>query len=309
MAVWVGTSGDLVADRRLAYAEGLANAGDLSAAIEVLSGALERVPGWAAGWFRLGEWHAAMGDSNAAAEAWEAAVRADPADVLGAGLKRDLARAATAGGAMPAAFVETLFDQYAERFDAALVERLDYRVPGLLAGAIDRVCPGRRFAHAMDLGCGTGLMGAAIRDRVDRLAGVDISAAMLAQAQAKGLYERLDKADLGALPVEARAYDLILAADVFAYLGGLEQILGWCAASLAPGGLVAFSVEAGEGARPVLRESRRFAHSPAYLAEVLAAAGLPVLAMQPAVLRKDRGEDIHGLVVLAAAPDAALPRK
>lgn len=302
MAVFAGTSGDLVADRRLAYAQALAESGDLSAAIEVLAGALEIVPGWAAGWFCLGEWHQAAGDAAAAVAAWEAALAADPADALGAGLKRDLARAVPLTEAMPSAFVETLFDQYADRFDAALVERLDYRAPELLAEALESAHPGRRFASVMDLGCGTGLMGAAIRGRAGHLAGVDISSAMLAQAQAKGLYDRLEKQDLTLLPPEPARHDLILAADVFAYLGALEQIVGWCAAALAPGGVLAFSVEAEDQAPLTLRESRRFAHSPAYLDEVLRAAGLSVLAMQPAVLRKDRGEDIHGLIVLAAAP-------
>src|SRR5690606_11360148 len=36
----------------------------------------------------------------------------------------------------PSAFVETLFDQYADTFDAALVEKLAYRVPALLSEAI-----------------------------------------------------------------------------------------------------------------------------------------------------------------------------
>ena len=302
MAVFAGTSGDLVADRRLAYAEALAESGDLPAAIEVLAGALDKVPGWAAGWFRLGEWHQAAGDTAAAVAAWEAALAADPADVLGAGLKRDLARAVPLTEAMPSAFVETLFDQYADRFDTALVERLDYRAPELLADALDAAHPGRRFASVMDLGCGTGLMGAAIRGRAGHLAGIDISAAMLAQALAKGLYDRLDKQDLTTLAPEPARHDLILAADVFAYLGALEQIVGWCASALMPGGVLGFSVESEDSAPLTLRESRRFAHSPAYLDEVLRAAGLAVLAMQPAVLRKDRGEDIHGLIVLAAAP-------
>lgn len=302
MAVWAGTSGDLVADRRLGYAEALAETGDLPAAIEVLSGALERVPGWAAGWFRLGEWHQAAGNPDAAVAAWEAALAADPADVLGAGLKRDLARAVPLTEAMPSAFVETLFDQYADRFDAALVERLDYRAPDLLAAALDDAQPGRRFASVMDLGCGTGLMGAAIRARAAHLAGIDISAAMLAQAQAKDLYDRLEKHDLTSLAPEPARHDLILAADVFAYLGALEQILGWCTAALAPGGVLAFSVESEDSAPLTLRESRRFAHSRAYLDEALRAAGLSLLGLHPAVLRKDRGADIHGLIVLAAAP-------
>ena len=44
--------------------------------------------------------------------------------------------------------------------------------------------PGERIA---DLGCGTGLAGAAFRPLVRRLAGVDLSPAMVAQARAKSM--------------------------------------------------------------------------------------------------------------------------
>ncbi len=293
MAAWGASSGDLIVDRRFAFAEGLAAAGDLAAAIELLAEALTITPGWAAGWFRLGEWHREAGDRDAACEAWERALVLDPADTLGAGLKRDLARRVPVAEAMPAAFVEALFDQYAANFDTALVDKLEYRAPELLRAALG----GRRFARAMDLGCGTGLAGEAFRAQVGWLAGCDLSAAMLAQAQAKAVYDRLDKQDLATLEI-GESYDLILAADVFVYLGALERIVAWCAGSLAPGGVLAFTVERGE-APLVLRESRRFAHSRDYLQGVLAAAGFTQVELAEAALRKDRGVDIQGFVVVA----------
>ena len=296
MSAWGSSSGDLIVDRRFDYAEGLAAAGDTAAAVALLAETMALAPGWPAGWFRLGEWYEALGEAAAAAESWDRALEADPADRLGAGLKRDLARRVPVAEAMPAAFVEALFDQYAPSFDAALVDKLDYRAPGLLRAAL----AGRRFGRAMDLGCGTGLAGEAFRDAVDWLAGCDIAAAMLGQAQGKRLYDRLEKTDLAELVV-GETYDLILAADVFVYLGALERIVAWCAGSLAPGGVLAFTVEAVEaGEAPVvLRESRRFAHSAAYLAEVLRAAGFTDLRLVEAPLRKDRGAEIRGYVVVA----------
>lgn len=294
MASWAASSGDLIVDRRFDFAEGLAESGDLDGAVALLAEALERTPGWAAGWYRLGEWHEALGALEAACDAWEKAMAADPSDMLGAGLKRDLARKVPMVEAMPAAFVEALFDQYAEKFDTALVDKLGYRAPWLLRDALG----GRRFARAMDLGCGTGLAGEAFRGAVDWLEGCDLSAAMLGQAQAKGLYDRLEKADLAALEVGPR-YDLILAADVFVYLGALERIVAWCAGSLEPGGVLAFTVEAGE-APLTLRESRRFAHSAGYVDGVLQAAGFTTVTREEAVLRQDRGADIRGFVVVAS---------
>src|SRR5690349_10062613 len=126
------SSGDLLADRRASYAEMLLEGGDAAAAADLMRDALALAPGWAAGWFRLGEMLEMAGRAPEAEDAWREALRLDPQDRMGAALKLGLT-ASTAGlVAPPSAFVETLFDQYAGEFDAALVERLGYRVPELL---------------------------------------------------------------------------------------------------------------------------------------------------------------------------------
>jgi Predicted methyltransferase (contains TPR repeat) len=195
---------------------------------------------------------------------------------------------------MPSAFVETLFDQYAPGFEEALVEKLDYRAPQLLAAEL-----ARPFGRVLDLGCGTGLMGLELREGAAWLEGWDISAEMLREAEAKGIYDRLEKRDLSALEPAFEAWDLITAADVFAYLGALEQIVGWVAAALAPGGRFAFTVEAHDGAEAyVLRESRRYAHAETHLNALMSEAGFET-RIRRAVLRRDRGAPIEGLVVQA----------
>ncbi|MBS0126610.1 class I SAM-dependent DNA methyltransferase [Thetidibacter halocola] len=293
-------SGDPAADRRAAFAETLAQMGDHAAAIEVMEGALALTPGWAAGWFVLGTYLEAAGRTADAAAAWDRAVHSDPADPLGAGVKRDLVRKVPVVESLPPAFVETLFDQYAPRFEHALVEKLSYRGPDLLLDAL-RAAGFRHAAHAMDLGCGTGLMGVALRPFCDRLDGMDLSRAMLAKAEAKRVYDQLDKRDIGTLELDGALHDLIVAADVFIYLGALERVIGWCAGSLAPGGWLAFTVE--EGQDPItLRDSRRFAHSRDYVAGLLAEAGFVETAMVPCVLRQDRGQDVASLCVTARAP-------
>src|SRR4051794_36790591 len=160
------SSGDLIADRRADYAEMLFGSGDHAAAAELMLGALELVPGWTLGWFRLGEMHEAAGSLDAAAEAWRTTLKLDPDDQAGAGLKLQLIGRAPPSSGPPSAFVEALFDQYAGTFDQSLVEKLGYRVPELLFDAI--MASGRsRFSHAVDLGCGTGLMGEKLRPLCD----------------------------------------------------------------------------------------------------------------------------------------------
>jgi predicted TPR repeat methyltransferase len=286
------SSGDLIADRRADYAEALLPE-DPVAASDLYRQALDLVPDWAAGWFRLGEirrTHALAG----AAEAFEAALIADPQDRLGASLSLDLLRDRSLADAMPSAFVETLFDQYAKGFEQSLVEKLDYRAPQLLARGVPD-----GLGRVLDLGCGTGLMGLELRDRCQWLEGWDISAEMLREAQSKAIYDRLEKRDLTLLDAQGGQWDLIAAADVFAYLGALEQIVGWVAQALRPAGRFAFTVELHDGEDAyVLRDSRRYAHSPQHLAALLDEAGFDA-TLQHGVLRQDRDAPIWGLVVQA----------
>ena len=295
------SSGDSAADRRAEFAEALVCEADFDGAIETLRGALDLAPAWAAGWYRLGEVYELAGAMAAAVEAYDRAAALDPADPFGAGLKRALLLNAPVTESMPPAFVELLFDQYAPRFEKALVGGLNYRGPAVLMEALRR--DGFAFAaSAMDLGCGTGLMGEVLRPACARLEGLDLSAGMLRQARAKGIYDQLDKADIAALELSAKRFDLIVAADVFIYLGALERVVGWCAGSLLPGGRLAFTVERCEDGDIALRETRRFAHSRDYLEGLLSLAGFSHISLMDCVLRTDQGRDVAALCVTARAP-------
>lgn len=294
------SSGDLTADRRADYAEMLFGSGEPGAAAEVMIGALELAPGWALGWFRLGEFHEGANAMLAAVEAWRMAQKLDPADRAGASLKLALAGAEAGADAPPSAFVEALFDQYAPKFDHALVEALGYRVPELLLDAIVASAPGWRFGLALDLGCGTGLMGKRLRPICERLEGFDISAEMLKKARAKGIYDRLEKADLQEFFYAGPPADLIVAADVFMYVGALDAIFARVAGLLGPDGLFAFSVEKLAGSDGfVLQPSRRYAHTESYVRAALDRAGLQPLSLAEATIRQDRREPVAGLIVVA----------
>ncbi len=293
------SSGDLVADKRADYAEMLFESGDLVAAATLMADVLDLVPGWAAGWFRLGEMREATGEIAGAIEAWTETLRVDPEDRFGASLKLELAGAAHRIDAPPSAYIAALFDQYAERFDKALVESLDYQVPELIGRALGAVGP-TAYAYVVDLGCGTGLMGDRLRQTASFIDGYDISAGMLRKAETKGVYDRLSQQDLQTFnPADLKA-DLVVAADVFLYLGALERIVAAAARICIDGGLFAFSAERHDGSEPMmLRPSRRFAHSPTYLRNVLLRSGFEILSLESHFIRMDRGEPIEGLIVVA----------
>jgi predicted TPR repeat methyltransferase len=301
------SSGDLIADRRYEFARDLEARGDISGARDLLAQALERAPHFAAAWFALGEIKNKAGDTDGAIAAFHKAREADAEDRHGASLQ--LARLGDGDGAMPAAYVRALFDQYAPDFDRALGEGLSYRAPALLLAAIAAACKdcGRemRFGSMLDLGCGTGLAGAAFRAHVDRLIGVDLSPGMIAQAHAKALYDRLIVGDIMQfLAAEAQAqHHLVIAADVFAYVSDLAPITAAVARVLAPGGLFAFTTETqtetDDGAGGSLGATLRYAHSAAHVRAALADTGLHLLALTAQSTRTEKGLAVPGLLAVA----------
>lgn len=302
------SSGDVIADRRAGYAKMLAESGDHAAAADLMAQALDIVPGWAAGWDLLGSYAEKSGNIAGAISAWRHVEALDDAGVFGAGLKLAAHGAGRAADGTAVSYVEALFDQYAPQFEQALVERLGYRVPEMLDALVNqemaRLGIGG-FARALDLGCGTGLMGQQLRAKVAYLEGVDVSAAMIAEAARGASYDRLEKAELVAfLSGRAPSADLVTAADVFIYCGALPPVLAAVVPAMMPGGLLAFSLEAHDGDEPVfLRASLRYAHGVAATRQALDEAGLEVLRFELATLRQDRGTPIEGMLVVARKPD------
>jgi predicted TPR repeat methyltransferase len=299
------SSGDLLVDRRYGFAIELAARGDRDGAIDVLQQAVEQAPNFASAWFALGDLREASSDHLAAREAFRRAHAADPDDRHGAGLR--LARLdARVPDTMPLVYVRALFDQYAPRFDAAL-EGLSYRAPALLLAAITDHCARRgrrsRFGTVLDLGCGTGLAGAAIRPVCDWLVGVDLSPTMVVKAREKGLYDRLEVAEIGAFMAADRAaasrYHLILAADVLPYVCDLAPIVGQAVSLLEPGALFGFTVETHAGDGVVLGEKLRYAHAEAFVRSAIVSAELVLHSLEHVSTRREGGVPVASLVVVA----------
>ncbi|SCY91273.1 class I SAM-dependent methyltransferase [Rhizobium sp. NFACC06-2] len=305
------SSGDVIADRRADYARMLAESGDFPAAAELMEQALELAPRWTAGWFRFGEYHEKAGETEKAVVAYGKVAELDTEGLFAAELKLAVLGAAETPEQPPSRYVEGLFDDYADRFETSLVEKLDYSVPQKLAELIGKAAKGGVFDTIVDIGCGTGLLGVEIRAFASRLEGFDISQNMLAKAEEKGLYDHLDQADLSLEPEASGLFTptlaqhragLVAAADVMMYLGSLETVMPLVSALLAPSGFFAFSVEdAGEEDGFVLRESLRYAHSKSYVSELLERTGFSLIEIRKTTIRKDAGKPLSGILFLARA--------
>ena len=303
------SSGDLIADRRYKWALDQAARGDFVAAADILAQTVALAPGFATAWFALGAISDRLGDRAGAVAAFEKARDADTQDYHGARLQLARLGSGDVTPAMSETYVRRLFDQYAARYDTALTGRLAYRGPALLREAVEKVthAAGRpvHFSSILDLGCGTGLGGAAFRAVTGRLVGVDLSPAMIAQAAAKDLYDRLGTADLADFLAEeagaAALYQLVLAADVFVYVNDLGPIVAAVARVLAPGGLFAFTVETHSGDGVQLLPTLRYAHGAAYIRRALAGAGLTLASISEVAVRSEKGMPVDSLVVVAQA--------
>ena len=203
------------------------------------------------------------------------------------------------------AYVQRTFDQFAESFDQVL-QRLEYRAPQLLVDLVAQVVgPGQGKLDVLDAGCGTGLCGPLLKAWAHHLVGVDLSPQMVEKARLREVYDHLVVGELTAyLAQHPAAYDLVISADTLCYFGALTAVLAAGAVCLRPTGLLGFTVEkAAEPDAPDgyhMQFHGRYSHSEPYIRRVLTGAGLEPVALETAVLRLERQEPVHGLVVLAA---------
>jgi predicted TPR repeat methyltransferase len=301
------SSGDMIADRRFDFARDLQLKGDLAAAADLLLQATELAPGFASAWFTLGQIREQLGAREAAISAFRKAQAADPGDRHGASLRLMLLGAEPLA-AMPQAYVRALFDQYAPKFESALVDDLGYRGPALLFKAVLAARAAVRkpafFKRAIDLGCGTGLAATAFAKEVDHFIGIDLSPRMIEKARATGLYAELEVAEMveGLRGKPDASANLILAADAMVYLSDLAALLREAQRVLAAGGVLALTLETHGGDGVMLGEGLRYAHGTAYVRASINEAGLTLARLDELSARNEDNAPVPGLVAVAVKP-------
>lgn len=202
----------------------------------------------------------------------------------------------------PAAMVRQLYDTMADLYDQRVVAGLKYKLPREVGKQIQALYPDNKL-NILDLGCGTGLLGACL-GRIDGfLIGVELSRKMIEQAGKHGVYDRFHNVDLldALQETPAGLYDVITALDVFIHVGDLGAAIADAFRVLRDGGHFIFSCEAAadDEAALVLRPSQRYAHRAADIEAQCRAAGFKEVSLEPMPLRYEGGEPVQGFLVTA----------
>src|SRR6188508_1253578 len=130
------------------------------------------------------------------------------------------------------------YDEWARRYDDDLAS-WSYQAPTVVAETLVTRHPAA--GSALDVGCGTGLVGRALRARgfAGEILGLDISQASLEIARQGGAYDSVERADLQQrLPFEDDSVDALVCVGVMTYLPDVEAVWREFARVARPEGLI-----------------------------------------------------------------------
>jgi predicted TPR repeat methyltransferase len=203
---------------------------------------------------------------------------------------------------LPASVVKGIFDDYAPSFDQHLVGALKYTLPQDVAKMIMAWYPDKKV-DVLDLGCGTGLLGACLGQVDGVIVGVDLSAEMIEKAYRHNVYAQFNQVNvLDALQATPENhYDVITALDVLNYVGDLSTVVPNAQRILTAGGRFVFSCESAspEVKTFELQSSVRYAHQQDHVHQLLVSAGFKDIAIEQRKLRLERSKPVQGFLVTA----------
>lgn len=207
----------------------------------------------------------------------------------------------------PLSYVESLYDAHAHQFETQLVNKLGYDAPNWFADTLTAYFKDQTPVKLLDLGCGTGLFAQALHKQGINLnaTGVDISANMLKQAQAKGLYANCVKQDIHTFLAQAHdaSYFLISALDVLIYQGEYQEFLSQTKRVLSAKGYLAVTLECSPQTNQpyVVDKSGRFQHGLQAFIDQAQSTGFKLVQKHTGQLRLENTKSVEGAYLLFKA--------
>lgn len=235
------------------------------------------------------------GKNEKAAEYLREACRISPNGIKSAYFL-EIAEGRTPGNELIHNYSQIEFNGFAATFEKRLVEKLQYSLPFKVCDTLKRICGyDIHFDSVVDLGCGTGLTGEALRSSANRLTGIDISEKMIELACGKNCFDQLYCGDLIATlnTIDSR-FDLFIATDVLIYIGKIDALMTAIESHATSGALFLFSTEISDGEGVLLQKTGRYAHSSGYVHDVIKAHGCAVVSEDVIDLRLEGGSWIKG---------------
>ena len=186
-------------------------------------------------------------------------------------------------------FIEKLFDNFASNYELVM-QNLDYSAPL----AIRRIA-GTLENSIADLGCGSGLVGMAIKKDWNTLIGVDLSSSMLELAKQKNVYKELVKSDIIDFLQNRSDFEWIIAADVLGYIGNPERFIKLCSKKN-----IIFTIETLDSNNNFqIQKNGRFKHNPNYVENLLKQNGFYDIYKEEMILRTENKVPVKGYIFKA----------
>ncbi len=203
-------------------------------------------------------------------------------------------------------YAKNLFDNYALYYETHLQHTLNYQLPQTIAQLVHELTPSYHRTHTLDLGCGTGLSGACVREISEQLTGVDISDKMLDEARKKEIYDTLIQSELVEFLTQTQVmYDLIISADVLPYFGDLSALFKQIKTRLRPNGLFIFNIEISPKEDYVLQKTARFSHHQTYIHSLAKQFEFEIVIEKTCISRQQDHANLS--VLLFALKQKAIP--
>lgn len=142
--------------------------------------------------------------------------------------------------------------------------------------------PARRMKRVLEMGTGTGLLGLKLPASAGSVTGIERSPGMLAQAQARKVYDTLIEGEMpGRLASVEGPFETILSSCVLYYFADLKPFFDQASRLTEPGGVFLFSVDPLCDPREVAATMPgEYAHSRSYLRRLAAETGFQEVAIE-----------------------------